>query len=189
MLERLVTYIAYFYSDYDTKNAIVLCVSSQMWECRYYCEKIRKLNRKQYEIRQTLLDETSRCSLYEDYILVEFDETYNLLTNQDILYLTKEVDTMIDRWENLAKEMKAFKDLLKTSGNQHQLVCDFGTALKGLNNNLSSVHSIRELCQAMYKSSPVLSPNIYEYLNHMKMLQYDRELNDMYTWKLSDDSE
>lgn len=189
MASSYFTYISYFYPPYtSSKDAIVICVSDEAWKCRYYSEKIRQLDRREYEIREILLNESSRYSLFEDYILEEFDENYNLLTNQDIYYLTKEVDEMIDRWQALSEEMKAYRLLLKKLGSSmSSSIANFSKAIINLDEHLSSVGMIRRLCREMYKESPVLSPNIYEYLQHMKMLQYDKELNDMYTMKVNDD--
>lgn len=185
--QNCLTYIGYFYSAYEERSSIVLCVSDEAWKCKYYCEKIRKLSRKEYEVREVMLDEASRYALFEDFILEEFDENYNFLTTQDIAYLTKEVDTFLDSCQSLVEDLKRYRKLISKIPGMKSDTDDISKTIFNMNNHLSSVTEIRALCSEMYKSSIVFSSSIYEYLECMKSVQYDRELNDMYTWRLLDD--
>lgn len=187
MIIDCLTYIGYFYSPYEIKSSIVLCVSDEAWKCKYYCEKVRKLDRRQYEVREVVLDENSRYSLFEDFILEEFDENILFLTTQDIFYLTREVDHMIDKYEALSQELKAYRDSIRQIPSMRSDANDISRAILTIDDHLSSVSTIRLLCNQMYRSSVVFSDNIYEYLDSMKSLSYDRELNDMYTMKMMDD--
>lgn len=181
------SYIAYFYSPYEKDQSIVLCASDDPRKCRYYCERIRRLSKKQYEIREVLLDENSLYSLFEDYVLEEFDDQYLFLTLQDIYYLTKEVDQMISRYEALSKELKAYRSQVREIPELAMSIHDLDRASARIDEHLSSVANIRLLCSQMYKSSPVFSPNIYEYFQHIKVISYDREMNDLYTYAMEKD--
>lgn len=178
-----ISYIAYFYTD----EAIVLCVSDEVWKCRYYCERIRRLHPKQYEIREVLLDESSRYALFEDFILEEFTDDYLFLTNQDIVYLVKEVDQSIDQMESLIGQLDWYMDLIRGCTELRSGLSGMLHAEGIVRSNLASIATIHRLCDQIYKKSVVISGNIYEYLNCMKTVRYDRELNDMYTWKLYDE--
>lgn len=182
-VSEYIFYIAYFYTD----EAIVLCVSDEVWKCRYYCERIRHLHPKQYEIREVFLDESSRFTLFEDFILEEFTDEYLFLTNQDIGYLVREVDQSIDRIESLIGELDWYLNLTSGCTELRSGLSDMLCAEGTLRSHISSVASIHQICDQIYKKSTVISGNIYEYLNCMKTVRYDRELNDMYTWKLYDE--
>lgn len=94
---------------------------------------------------------------------------------------------MIDKYEALSQELKAYRDSIRQIPSMRSDANDISRAILTIDDHLSSVSTIRLLCNQMYRSSVVFSDNIYEYLDSMKSLSYDRELNDMYTMKMMDD--
>ena len=179
-------YIGYLIS-YGFNDPVLLCISDDKMKIKYYLKNVRKLDKKDYLIKEIALDFDSAMILYEDYVLQDYEEDCLFLTNQDIDYLNKEIQTTILHLENSYEKMKSYCQIISKVP---KLKDEYNHLIKSVNimeHQLSKVKTLRKICNAELKESPIFSNNILEYLHHMNYLQEDKELTELFYRKVHDD--
>ena len=177
--EYCLIYIGYL-TAYHYNDPVILCVGDEKFKVKYYLKDVRKLEKSQYEIREVVLDWESAYSLYDEYILEEFDESYPLLTVRDINALMGEINSCLSMFEDTYDNLKAYiefaSQIKKFVPDINQLVL----AANVIDKHLSKVKNIKRISRKVMELSPVLSANIIEYLDHMGYIQEDKELTQLF---------
>lgn len=178
-------YIGYYY--YPGQQNILMCVSDNLHAVKAYLYNIRGLDKSNTDIREVVLDWDSVLSLYEDYILCEYMDPYEYLTQKDIAALSKEIDETMDRWNDLLIELKAYTkfigDISRFSGSESVL----SLAIREMEYHQGKVKNIRRMCKKIIADSPITSKNINRYLSSSKIIEEDRELTEMFYRAIDND--
>ena len=184
MLNKMcLIYIGYL-TTYGFGDPVLLCISDDKIKVKYYLRNVRKLDKKDYIIKEVALDFESAMNLYEDYILQEYEEDCLFLTNQDIEYLNKEIQNTILHLEDAYEKMKSYCNLISKVPKLKDDWISLMKALKIMESELSKVKTLRKICIAELKDSPIFSSNILEYLQHIGYLQEDKELTELFYRKV-----
>lgn len=181
-------YIGYLIG-YGFKDPILLCISDDKLKVKYYLKNVRRLEKGDYEIREAALDYETAMNLYEDYVLQDYEDDCLYLTNLDIFYLNKEIESTISRLE---KSYDAMKEYCNVISKVAKLKEDLDILLRSLNvmeAELSKVKTLKRICISELKESPIFSPNILTYLQNIKYLQEDKKLTELFYMKVSDENE
>ena len=184
--EYYLTYIGYL-TKYFNKDPVLLCVSNEKWKIKYYLKNIRGLEKNEYEIREIVLDYDTAISMYEDYILQEYTEDILLLTNQDINFINHEIEVTLEEFDNYYEGLKSYCEIIKKIPKLKEDYNQLSLAENIMKKHLSKVKIISKLCNTILQDSPIFSKNILEYLKHIKYLQEDRELTELFYRKVNED--
>ena len=180
------TYIGYLIG-YKFKDPVLLCVSDDKFKIKYYLKNIRGLSKHDYDIREVVLDFNDAINLYEDYILQDYEEDCLFLTNRDIAYIDYEVQLTLEQLESSYKELNTYCTIIEKVSSMKDQLNTLIMSLKLMERHLSKVKTLRKICNAQLKDSPIFSKNILEYLKCMEYLQEDRELTELFYRKVYDD--
>lgn len=186
--EFYLTYIGYL-TGYSYNDPIVLCVSDDKLKVKYYLKNIRGLTKESYDIREVVLDFDMAIDLYEDYILQDYEEDCLFLTNRDIDYINREVQSIINQLESSYDSLQKYCSIIKKVPNMKDQLNTLLSSLKIMENQLSKVKSLRKICNSELKDSPVFSKDILYYLQNMGYLQEEKELTELFYRKVHDDNE
>jgi len=181
-------YIGYL-TGYRYSDPILLCVSDEKIKVKYYLKNVRNLSNKEYDIREVVLDFDTAMILYEDYVLQDFEKDCLFLTNRDIEYLNTEIQTTIQQLEISYDNLKRYCEIVRKVPSMKDSLNTLYSSLKIMEKQLSKVKTLRKLCNADIKDSPIFSRNILEYLKYMDILQEDKELTEMFYRKVCDENE
>ena len=184
--EYSMIYIGYLVGFYYN-DPILLCVSNDKAKVKYYLQKIRKLNKSNYDIREVVLDLSSAYNLYGDYMLEDFTKKYPYITNRDIEYVNDEITTTIEKFDEIYTSIKFYKDFISDIPKFKKSIDSFNIIIKIMENQLSKVKSLRKIGKAVIRKSVIFSDNIMEYLTHMGYLQESKELTELFYRKVNDD--
>ena len=179
-------YIGYL-TGYHYNDPVLLCVSDDKSKVKYYLKNVRKLDKKDYDIREAVLGYDSVLSLYEDYILKDFEEDCLFLTNRDIEYINKEIENIILQLEKSLKEFQTYCNMSRKVPGMEDALNTLLQSEKIMEKQLSKVKTLRKICNSELRESPIFSPNILEYLQSMEYLQEDRELTNLFYRKVYED--
>lgn len=171
------------------KDPIVLAVSDNKADVKSYLENIRKLNKRQYEIREVLLDWESTTDLYNDYILYEYeynDETI-YIPNRDIHYLNDEVITVLNHYEDLYNNMKEYSSLISNISKLKGSSIIIENALHEMKVHLSKLKYLKKIKKEIILTSKIFTSDILEYLQLMSYCQESRELINLFYKKVEED--
>ena len=174
---------AYHYSD-----PIVLCVGDRKDKVKYYLEEVRGLSKDEYYIREGTLDWESACSLYEDYILYQYDEKVALfLTERDLDYLNDEIKNTIHGFEDLHSKLQDYIKFMKNVSKFYGMMPTIENASQVMQYQLGTMKNIKKISREIIRQSPVMSKNILEYLHYLGYMQESRELVEEFYRKLEDE--
>ncbi len=179
-------YIGYLIG-YHFNDPILLCVSENKNKIKYYLKNVRNLSKDEYEIREVVLDYDTALNMYEDYFLIEYSEDCLFLTNRDVIYINKEIESTIDQLEKSYKEYKNYCNIIKKVPKLNNNMDTLLQSLYLMQNQLSKVKNLRKICNSELKNSPIFSKNILTYLKSMEYLQEDRELTELFYRKVYGD--
>ena len=182
------TYIGYLIG-YRYNDPIVLCVSDDKLKVKYYLRNVRGLSKHEYEIREVVLDFDMAISMYEEYILQDFEEDCLFLTNQDIDYINQEIQSTIQQLETSYENLQIYCNIIKKIPDMKEHLNTFSLSLKTMEKHLSKVKTLRKICNSELKESPIFSKDILYYLRHIGYLQEDKNLTEMFYRKVYDDNE
>lgn len=179
-------YIGYL-TGYHYNDPVLLCVSDDKSKVKYYLKNVRKLDKKDYDIREAVLGYDSVLSLYEDYILKDFEEDCLFLTNRDIEYINKEIENIILQLEKSLKEFQTYCNMIRKVPGMEDTLNTLLHSEKIMEKQLSKVKTLRKICNSELRESPIFSANILEYLQSMEYLQEDQELTNLFYRKVYED--
>lgn len=180
------TYIGYLIG-YGYSNPVLLCVSDDKNKVKYYLKNVRGLSKHEYDIREVVLDFDMAISLYEDYILEEYEDDCLFLTNQDIEYINNEVHSIIRQLESSYDSLNDYCKIIQKIPSMKDQLSALNTARQVIWKHLSKVKTLRKICNSELKDSPIFSHNILTYLQNIRYLQEDKELTNMFYRKVYDD--
>ena len=179
-------YVGYLVG-YHFNNPVLLCVSEDKLKVKYYLKIIRNLSKENYEIKLAYLDWDSIISLYEDYILQDFNEKIKYLTSRDINALLYDINTGIQKIENLYEGLREYTEIVYNVKRFRNDVNDLEKSINILNKHISKIKYLKELSDVLMFKSPVLSINILEYIEYMGYIQEDKKLTMEYYQRVYND--
>lgn len=180
------TYIGYL-TGYNYNDPVLLCVSENKEKIKYYLKDVRGISKKDYDIREVILDFDTALSLYEDYILQDFEESCLFLTNRDIEYINLEIKNIIQQLEISYDNLEKYCNIIKKIPSMKDHTNALYSSLKIMEKHLTKVKTLRKICNSELKDSPVFSKDILLYLHCMGYLQEDKELTELFYRKVYDD--
>ena len=192
MEDTYTPYIAYFtdvtnskYAKHNYEN--VLAVSDSLEELNYYLKKIRGLKKNQYVIRKGFINKETAIDFYYDYFLSEFMGKWEYLTNKDIRILLKEINDSILYYSSIPDKIKELEDLFNNLEEGSKIVNLLRVVRRFIDEYFSSTKMIKKISNIIIKKSDVLSKNIYVYFDRIGCERYDKEILDMFQYKLYND--
>ena len=178
-------YIGYLIG-YHYTNPVLLCVSDDKLKVKYYLKDVRKLQKGEYEIKETVLGYDMVIALYEDYILKDFEDDCLFLTNRDIDYINREIESIILQLEKSHEEFKKYCSIIEKIPSMQDSLNTLLMSLKVMEKQMSKVKTLKKICNSELKESPIFSNNILTYLQHVGYMQEDRELTELFYRKVHD---
>ena len=176
-------YIGYYTGNKSNDN-ILLCVGEDELSVQYYLQRVRCLSNKNSEIRVVTMDSDTAMSLYEDFMLMEYDDEFKYLTSRDIQTLIADVDIEMEHLQNLYKDLKAYHRMIKNIDRLSSSDYTFHMALSEMETHLSKVKNLKAIMRDIASRSPVLSHNINDYLSRMIIVTEDKKLVEQFYRKV-----
>lgn len=177
-------YIAY-YTLYNQN--VLLCVSTDIHKVKFYLHNIRGLIKEEYEIKEVPVDSDYMESLYGDYVLEEYIEPYDYLTRVDIENLSKEINTSMEEWNELLERLNAYTNMINKIPKLSESVTSLINAKREIEFHLGKVKNLRRMSKEVIRESPVVSKDINVYFRHVKTIEEDKELVNLFYHSVYDD--
>ena len=181
-------YLGYFKYD-DIEGDIILCVSNDVNQVKYYLTEIRNLVDTQYEIREVPMDLDMLESFYGDLILEPYmDSIAKYITRQDIENLNAEIDFHLSWIDRMLSDLESYERMVSHIDKFAGSLSSIYMCRREILTHMSSTKNIRKLAKAIIRNSPVLSPKIGENFYYSKTMHEDRELTIMYHKHVQEDT-
>jgi hypothetical protein len=142
-------------------------------------ESIRNLNKKEYSIEKETINAYQYYSLYEDNILEELYPGL-FLANIDIQIIEADSNHLSEDLVTEINSISHLTRLVNATGRTKEDTEDFVKVINHLNAYISSNKTMKKLIDSNYRTHPILSCSIDEYLKYRMRYIESRSMNKMY---------
>lgn len=164
---------------------ILLCASTVKSDIKKYMRRIRGLDKGEYQVYTTVLNDDSLYTLYGDFLLEKYDDKI-YLTSRDIEILERDISVQFDRFTDMLQYLDEFTAYAEVGGLRQEADMIRNTK-KSIRRILTKGKSVDALRVGIETFSPIFSKHLETYLQHVGYYIEDHELRERFLTLLNDE--
>lgn len=173
--------IARLYRGYYQNT--ILAVSSNKEFLKSYLKDIRGLDKEDYDIEDSLIDEDDIEKLYSGLVMYEYMKDL-YLPQRDIDVLEREIEKEFLHYIDILDGMRYYYHQIEYIDYMEKHAKQLKETIHNMEEDLTSKKILKKLRKQIIKSSLVMSKNIDEYMSNDKIDKANRELDQQYRYHL-----